>query len=196
MRVLKINDSKVKIMLTGRDMIAFGLDGAQMNMCEGDTRTKIYRVLDEVKAKHGFDHGGAKLVVQIYPMSDGGAEIFVTKISDKAGKLASLRQDTADFGIISSAEYLYYFDTYAELLHAVRALCATAAVTQSSLYSLSGGFVLLLTARGGASGGELCELMPLAEYGEALMPTLAPYVREHGNVLIPENAVSQLREGE
>ena len=77
MRVLKINDSKVKIMLTKRDMIAFGMDGAPMNMCEGDTRTKIYRVLDEVKAKHGFDHGGAKLVVQIYPSADGGAEIFV-----------------------------------------------------------------------------------------------------------------------
>ena len=196
MRVLKINESKVKIMLTKRDMIAFGMDSRELNMCEGDTRSKIYRVLDEVKEKHGFDHSGAKLVVQIYPSADGGAELFVTKISDKVGKLASLRQDTADFGIITSSEYLYYFDTYRELVPAARYLSSSATVTESSLYSLGGGFVLFLAARGGTSGGELCELMPLSEYGEALSPTLAPYVREHGTAVIAEDAVAKLKKGD
>ena len=80
MEVLKINENKIKIMLSPEDMKNFRLTASELDYNDSMTRQKVFKILEQVKKKHGFDHEGDKLLIQFYPSRDGGSELFVTKL--------------------------------------------------------------------------------------------------------------------
>ena len=80
MDVLKISDTKVKIMLTRADVKKFKLDAEKVDYNDAKTRNSIWELLDHVKKHHGWSCENNKLLIQFYPSKDGGAELFVTKL--------------------------------------------------------------------------------------------------------------------
>ena len=80
MEILKISDSKLKIMLTADDMKKYRLSRDSVDYNDAKTRRSFSEILSYVKSTHGFNTERDKVLIQFYPSKDGGSELFVTKL--------------------------------------------------------------------------------------------------------------------
>ena len=80
MDLIRIDDNKMKIMLSERDMQCYSLDVGNMDYTRSETRRAFRHILDDVCIRTGFDAKGEQLYVQLYPSRKGGCEMFVTKL--------------------------------------------------------------------------------------------------------------------
>jgi negative regulator of genetic competence, sporulation and motility len=193
MEVLKINESKVKIVLDAieAERYAIGTELGECDVCDARDRASIYAVLDEVRKKHGFDHRGERLLVQVYAAKGGGAEIFVTRIGAiGAAKSRAIAKDR-DVGVIGTEGYLLRFDTKEALVACAASLASLGTVT-SSLFSdrESGAFYLSVSLHTALDGKGECQ-MPLAvsELAISLPRELLPFIKEHFTATLTSGAV-------
>lgn len=80
MELIKISQTKLKIMLTVEDMKHFDLDGNKIG--DVSSRTAFRNILKEAREMCGFDASGERVFVQCYPEKNGGCEMFVTKLTE------------------------------------------------------------------------------------------------------------------
>ena len=76
MELILISESKLKIMLTADDMESNGISEELLTYGEKDVRKIFERILEEAKAKTGFDSSTGRLCIQVYPSKDGGCEVY------------------------------------------------------------------------------------------------------------------------
>ena len=79
MDLIRIDDNKLKIMLTPVDMQSYALDDT-MDYTKDETRQAFRSIMSEVRSRTGFDAEGNRVYVQLYPSRSGGCEMFVTKL--------------------------------------------------------------------------------------------------------------------
>ncbi len=82
MELLRINDRKLKVMLTKEDLADLSLTCDTIDYDNTETRRAFWSILDEAKHKTGFDAAKDKVYVQVYPSRSGGCEIYVTRLSE------------------------------------------------------------------------------------------------------------------
>lgn len=80
MEILHINDHKVKITLAKAEIDRLALSGKRVEEW-GDVRGKLGEILEGSTLSCDFLKG--RILVQAYPMRDGGCELFVTRLSDR-----------------------------------------------------------------------------------------------------------------
>ena len=82
MELIVISESKLKIMLSGADMVKYELTGEVLDCADLRTREAFRHIFDDARDTVGFNTRGERLLVQLYTAKDGGGcEIFVTKLS-------------------------------------------------------------------------------------------------------------------
>ena len=80
MELIRINDKKLKIMLSSLDMKNYALDSSGMS-CETEETRKAFRsILHDAGVRGGFDTSSEKIFIQMYPSREGGCEMFVTRL--------------------------------------------------------------------------------------------------------------------
>ena len=80
MEFIVISESKIKVMMTAKDLEEFELVANELDYANTETKRMFWDVLSKAKRRTGFDTDGQKVLVQLYPSRQGGCEIFVTKI--------------------------------------------------------------------------------------------------------------------
>ena len=85
MELIVISESKLKIMLTGPDMVKYELEGDAADCADAHTREAFRHIFEDARAEIGFDTEGERLLVQMYASKGGGCEIFVTKLGGEPG---------------------------------------------------------------------------------------------------------------
>lgn len=193
MEVLKINENKVKIMLSPLDMKVFGLEGAELDYNDKATRKKVFGVLEYVKKNYGFDHEGDKLLIQFYPSKDGGAEMFVTKLGILSPAERSTVSRSDRIAMLASKRSMYAFSCFDDLLHAARSIARSMDLRESSLYLFENGtYYLELTERGDGRGEGINEYAAVLEFAASVSKDKFPYITEHSECLADSNAVELL----
>ena len=190
--VLKISDSKIKISLSATDVKSFGLDEKEMDFSDLASRAKIWRVLDAVKAKWGFDREGEKLLVQYYPSKDGTAEMFVTKLGRIVKRAADSLSLSEEVTVLEAKTSVYCFSDVNDLISACKTAAERGYITDSELYYTDEGYYLIVSARGASRHGELCEGAFFLEYAKKLPDGMVHYLREHADALLNSGAVETL----
>ena len=79
MDLIKISDSKLKIMLTSSDMIYYDLHNDSISFAYAHVRRVLRKLLSDAREQTGFDGDMSRLYVQMYPCADGGCELFISK---------------------------------------------------------------------------------------------------------------------
>ena len=79
MDLIKISDTKLKIMLTSQDMTRYELHTNHISIADQHVRRVLRRLLADAKEQTGFDGDMTRLYVQMYPCVDGGCELFISK---------------------------------------------------------------------------------------------------------------------
>lgn len=190
MEVIRINESKLKIMLTAEETRRYDLCGEENGGAdeaadgkETGTGRKLRPVLERARRSCGFDTSPGRVMVRLFPSREGGCELFVTRLSEEdAPGLSALSARPAE-GSRSAPEVGEYFGFPAlgELLAACRVLAARGLGAGSRVWRSPAGYFLALTAEDADRAG-------IAEFGT---PEPAAWMR----VYIPEHAAPLLPPG-
>lgn len=76
-----ISPGKLKLMLTKSDLDRYALDASSMDSEDTLTRQAFRTLLADVKRVSGFDTSNDKVFIQLYPSRDGGAEMYITRLT-------------------------------------------------------------------------------------------------------------------
>ena len=188
MEFLAIGEMKIKIVLTKEERERCGLSTRE-DGCVSSSKRAVWEILDSARECVGFDPGGDKILVQVYPLPDGGCEMFVTKLGllgDSSARLVS-RSDRVT--LLARRMVHYLFCDRDTLLAAVRAIAWISPDSDSSLYTYSGTYVLTLLEH---TSSDVREYGVLREFGEEISEELFSYVCEHYDAVYKEHAVENL----
>ena len=191
--VLKISESKLKIMLSRADMKKYKLDIENVDYNDIKTRNKVWEILDYVKKQHGFNHEGEKLLIQFYPSKDGGAELFVTKLENLSHKNERSISRANNVTMLDTKRTMYSFGCFDDLVRASKIIKESKCIKGSELfYDGNEGYYLEIIERGASRYGSICDFAILLEFSSAVPKELYPYINEHCSKLTRGNAVEQL----
>ena len=205
MDLIRISDSKLKIMLTSSDMTHYDLHNDNISIADQHVRRVLRKLLEDAKEKIGFDSDMSRLYVQMYPCVDGGCELFISKadVGDENGHycgLPILPAATKQGRALRASERrgldmcAYSFVQLEHLIAVCKRLDAFGFCGQSHVYANSSHtFYLILSDFPTPSLYSPDEFCFLGEYGtRENARTLLPYLSEYCSVICKENAVQTL----
>ncbi len=189
MELLRIGESKLKVTLSSEDMERYSLDGDSMDYDNTETRSAVWQILDEAKHKTGFDAGGEKIFVQVYPARGGGCEMYVTKLEAE-------QKDMAPVSLVRGVKSIYRFATLNLLIDVCRRLLLTGYCEESAAYSEGGNYYLVIREKLHNSiltSNAISEYAFPEEYGTRRSGGVRlAFLREHGVCLEEHRAVERL----
>ncbi|MBQ8858425.1 MAG: adaptor protein MecA [Clostridia bacterium] len=193
MELIRIGDSKLKIMLTAQDMARYAITPEALDYENTETRRAVWQILDEAKQKTGFDAASDRVLIQVYPSRTGGCELYVTKVLPQAvvGNGASITARLSDGGKTG----LYAFFGLPEILTVCSLLLRAGYSGESAAYAGDDGrYYLLIREKTGDSCAPFGFYCLAEEYGEKVSggSRKLAYIKEHGKCLCPSQAVERL----
>ena len=179
MEFLLVGESKIKIVLTEEERESYGLGASAPDISGPGARRSFWRILDMAKKDVGFDPSGDKILIQLYPIKNGGCEIFVTKLGILPESSARLVSKSNKVAMLSKKNSLYAFDDYEDLIKAARAVRAVSGDTlpQSDVFVSDDRYFLSIEEYG--KGGEPLEFPCILEFGIGLAADVFIYILEH-----------------
>ena len=203
MELIRISDSKLKIMMTPVDMRQFELNTDNFYDDSEQMHRSFRLLLDEVKRQSGFEADYHRISVQYFPSREGGCEMFISHLPLRAEEAREedriscikLRErlPIAKRGTFHR-ECAYRFPTLSALLAVCGRLCGIGYIGASSAHRDERGYYYLLISIFSATPFSTPEEMSfIVEYGQIENSHhLMLYLREHGTIVCAENAVHQL----
>lgn len=192
MELIKINDRKLKVMLSEVDLKLYDLDCDKIDYDCSATKAAFRAILSEARERVGFDTASDKIFVQIYPARCGGCEMFVTKLTERTE------------ASVHSLSAVYYFEALEALIGACARLQEYGFKDRSAAYAGERGYYLLISEdykqnNNTYSVNERGKSVPhyplLGEYGRRLRADRTiPRVSEHCSLICAEDAVRRLAE--
>ncbi len=201
MELIKINDQKLKIMLTPSDMTHYHLNSEHPEESGEEARQSFRLFLEDVRRRVDFDFDDRSLSIRYFPSREGGCEMFLCSHASTDGEqkntahalpVAMHRGKSSVGGF--SRDGAYRFDTLDELLRVCERLTGIGYIGESDAFRDERGFYYLLLQTISPSPFTLPEeLAFLAEYGKTENAAmLRIYFREHGSLICRGNAVELL----
>lgn len=200
MELIRISDSKLKVMLTPMDMRQFELSTDNFY----DDSEKMHRsfrlLLDEVKRQSGFEADDHRISVQYFPSREGGCEMFISNLSPERESTtcaltpaSGMQPATRSRGSFCRS-FAYRFDGLEELLSVCRRLLPLDYITASSAWRDDAGrYYLILNTFAASPFATPEELYFVVEYGRLENAAqLRLYLSEHGEVVCAEDAIGTL----
>ncbi len=199
MELIRISPHKLKIMLTPTDMCHFELRDEDFREGEVHSGPALRHLLEEVKRQVGFAAEDNHFSLRYFPSRRGGCEMFLTHLPPKN----ALSQDPPatlpvrvgeDNTCRFSGDYAWRMDDLHALLLVCRRLCGISYITESTACKDEKGmYYLLLSVLSPSPFSLPAELQFLSEYGQVENPSMIRlYIKEHGSILCPGNAVEVL----
>ena len=191
MEFLLIGESKIKIVLSSAEAKKQGLDTSSTDVSGPLARRVLWRILDMAKTEVGFDPKGDKVLIQLYPLANGGCELFVTKLGILSESSARRVSKSDRIAMLSKSRSLYRFDDLSDIISASRAVKSiTGELSPKSDVYLDGDKYYLSIEEYG-KGGEPVEFPCILEFGMGLTAELSSYIYEHADRLTDGDGIDR-----
>ncbi len=191
MEFLLIGESKIKIVLSSAEAKKQGLDTSSTDVSGPLARRVLWRILDMAKTEVGFDPKGDKVLIQLYPLANGGCELFVTKLGILSESSARLVSKSDRIAMLSKSRSLYRFDDLSDIISASRAVKSIIGdlSPKSDVYLDGDKYYLSIEEYG--KGGEPVEFPCILEFGMGLTAELSSYIYEHADRLTDGDGIDR-----
>ena len=191
MEFLLIGDSKIKIVLNKEEAEKYRLDNASPDVSGPSARRIFWRILEQARLKVGFDPAGDKVLIQLYPLKNGGCEMFVTKLGILSESSARLVSKSDRIAMLSKKRSLYSFDNLEDVIAAARAVLSRSSEIslKSDVYTDGERYFLSIDEYG--KGGEAVEFPCILEFGTAVTAELSTYISEHADRLTDGDGIKR-----
>ncbi|MBR3876067.1 MAG: adaptor protein MecA [Clostridia bacterium] len=189
MEFLLIGESKIKIVLSGEEAEKHGLNSGTPDISGPAARRAFWRILERARAEVGFDPAGDKVLIQLYPISSGGCELFATKLGILSDSSARLVAKSDRVAMLSKKRSLYSFDELEDIIAASVAVRSVARDLSpaSDVYTDGARYFLAIEEYG--KGGEPMEFPCILEFGNAMTAEASTYISEHAKRLTDGNGI-------
>lgn len=204
MDLIKISDTKLKIMLTSADMKQYDLHNDNVSIADRHVRNVLRQLLADAKQKTGFDGDMTRLYVQMYPCADGGCELFISKADQNIMQVGTnvqalcvtqqVERPTSSKERLGSEMLAYSFTCLEDIVSVCKHLdrmgfCGTSSAFVDQKHT----YYLVLSEIGHASLYSPDEYSILGEYGlRENARTLKTYLGEYCKQICEQNAVQTL----
>ncbi len=194
MEVIRINERKMKIMLTATDMCHFELDSGSLGEGDPSTHRAFRRLLEELHRQTGFDADDQRVSVQFFPSREGGCEMFISRATNDAATSSGLLPGGYSGGkSIFCRECAFRIATLDDLMALCHRLYRKKSITESRAFRDKEGYYLQLRILTPTPFSLPSELYFLSEYGSLEDSSrLGIYISEHGSVIASEHAIEKL----
>ena len=183
MELIRISDAKLKIVLTAEDMECYGIRSDTADYANTETRRAVWAILDEAKKQTGFDAGGHRVYIQMYPSRAGGCELYVTKREKAAYEEARGDARRTTIG-------MYRFSKMEDLLAVCTVLKKNGFVGDSAAYAEGDARCYLVLNEVRGIGDALQKYAFIEEYGERLSGAeRLSYIEEYATPICQTDAV-------
>ena len=197
MKFRKINDNKIQVILTAQDLEERDFRRWEMMPMSPKLQEFFHDLLERAYQECGFEiSDDSQLVVEAYPLNAEAFAIILTRIpagthSEPHGsiQLGHFDRDTDEDQeeLERDCRQVWCFEDLNDCIHACSRIEPTQ-IEESALYKCEGQYFLAVFT---TKEGMLDVAAVLGEYGEwSFVPK--PYYDEYGQVMIAENAVSNL----
>ncbi|MBO7303511.1 MAG: adaptor protein MecA [Clostridia bacterium] len=196
MEYILINDSKLKVICEKCDLAPYGISADTLEYGDASARKFIEETLKKAKNDLGFETERHRILIQLFPSSDGGCEIFISKL----GAIES--EDTRKIEVSQkplTKKRLYFFEKLDYLIEVCKRLSFLPPCKISSAYYLDSlGYYLYFETEdsdGLSAHGidTLDEYSFILEYGDPKSVKLElPMLCEYARSLCAECAVEAL----
>jgi len=186
-----VGESKIKIVLSEEERENYGLAAALPDVSGPSARRSFWRILDMAKREVGFDPSGDKVLIQLYPIKDGGCEIFVTKLGILPDSSARIVSKSNKVAMLSKKKSIYAFVCFDDLIRAIKAIRSISkeAFPESDVFVIDDKYYLVIEEYG--KGGEPVEFPCILEFGTELAADVFTYILEHARKLTNGDAVEK-----
>ncbi len=207
MELLRISDSKLKVMLSREDLASFELRAEDLDYTNTETKRMFWDILNRAKRTLGFDTDGARVLVQLYPSRAGECEMFITRL----GAVCRSCGEGNEADELPIKPLLHYkpshhpahgkgkpgafgFEEMEWMIIVCRRLCGIGYSGESEAYiGDNGKYYLFLDGLDPTGYIPLDEYSFIVEYGSSEnVEALRGFLGEHGKAICPKNAVEQL----
>ena len=187
MKFLRIGSTKLKVVVTKEEYPEL-LPERESDIYD---KTKIKEVISDIlraaREKCGFDIEEEKVLVQVYPDSSQGYEIFITKLVNLSEKEKREVLSADNVTSCERATSVFRFDSFENLLLAARAVKCTA--IESDLYYNGSSYYIKATEN---SIDGICCLLPLYEFAERVSEVPIDAKIERGRLIFKGDSLKKL----
>ena len=204
MELIRINERKIKIMLTPSDMTQFELKADRIGEDSEEAHRAFRHLLDEVRRQTDLELDDRRIAVQYFPSREGGCEMFVSssqpicagkekkKEKEKLPALPACREEKTISGF--RRDGAYRFDSLDALLRVCERLRGVGYIGESEAYKDEQNRYFLLLRFLSPSPFALPDSLAFVnEYGRLENASqLRLYFREHARLIRSPDAVETL----
>ena len=201
MEFILINEEKLKIILSKKDLAEFDIRVDDIDYSNTETKRMFWDIIGRAKKCVGFNCDGMRVLVQLYTSRDGGCEMFVSRLG-----CAYEEYDSTDTAASLHCKTLYKknktllrrgvfgFDSLEWLITVCRRLYEIGYSAESSAYiGDDRRFYLFLDGLDATGYTPLDEYSFICEYGSAENIEAAEgFLSEHGKEICLDRAVEIL----
>lgn len=173
MQILRINSNKLKITLTKEECEKFNIEDRGGEFDTAAVRSAIGAIFAEL-GEVDFSVEGEKLLVQLYPMSSGGAELFITKLSAVGERERRAIGQSANLSTYRKERTDYLFESLDDLIRAARVMSGKG--IEADVYLSARGEYILSAHDARLDGISSADI--LLEYSTRLPPNTVDECRE------------------
>ncbi len=151
-------------------------------------RTALRELFALAAERTSFRVGCEKVLVQLYPLADGGCELFVTKLSAAGEREREAIRTSGALTTYQGKDAVFRFEDFDTLLRAARSIGRASG--ESDLFRGWDGAYYIRTSENLLGG--ISDVEPLSEFG-ARLPALPPGIDgEWGSCLVRGCAIAYL----
>ncbi len=185
MKIEKINDNKIKITLSNRELEERNLDFQSLRYNTPEAQTLFLDMMKQAEYEHGFKTANCQLFIEAASINDGQFIVTVTKLQEKSlppipqkrkNSLPELKVKKKQ--TVVNQKVVYKFDNFEEICELVKTKSIPLDIP-STLYEYNNTFFLVLIP------SPKTHLLIL-EFGEQVKDSKIAegFLYEHGNKII------------
>ena len=200
MEFIRINESKLKVMLSKNDLEEFDIKTDELDYSNTETKRMFWDIIGRAKKSVGFCCDGVRVLVQLYSSRDGGCEMFVSKLENISSSIDDGNSQSLCYkplykkGETECRTGAFSFERLEWLISVCRRLLGIGYSEESSAYAGEDGkFYLFLGGLDATGYFAVDEYSFISEYGSAEnTEVIKRFLTEHGSVICTSDAVKIL----
>ena len=193
MKIEKINDNKIKVTLSSKELEERNLDFQSLRYNTPEAQTLFWDMMKQAENEHGFITANSQLFIEAASINDGKFIVTVTKIQDKAlppvpqkRKLPVPELKVRKKQTTKAENSIYKFDDFEQICNLLLTIDIPSNLA-STLYEYKGSFFIV------TKPSKKLHLL-ISEFGEVVKDsiTIEGILQEHGNKITEKNAFNKL----
>lgn len=198
MRIEKLNSNKVKVTLTGDDLVSYNINVKKLSGNSAELHSFLFRIMDTIHKETGFSLYNGQVVVEARAAGDG-MTLVISKMLSGRGVTETVKNGKRIIARASErcrGKGVYFFESFDDLCEAITQI-DNAVHSDSLLYKMNEKYCYLLNFENPYFDDDerLCNIVSiLREFAERNISYNGQYKRvmEYGKLIAKESELEAM----